>query len=418
MGAHPRSLSRAFVILATTVTVLATMAVAPADATDGGAEDIESLRADVIGTFDYKIGLLTDRKSETDNPDRVAVYDGGIEELASVRDAQVPAATTVDELWALDDLAHSIYHETVAAAEAVPPTPEEELATAKELASSTIATKITKLRQWAEGCDDPNVQAIVASGLAELEALYPLVDAAQTADDAYAIKRRAKDIYHQTIDAAENAKADPEEQEPVEEEPKPAEKTPEQKAAEALARARASTLGLIDDKIAVLRAAAEAELVPAIVKVYENAADDIDGYRDDVEAAQSKNELADIEAQVLGIYDAAKEAAMSIRNSEGGDPTETLNDYLERVASYVTTTTQIAERTQDESPDTFADLVAARDEVLRRVDRVADVIDSGDALGDRWEQLNEALRDFRLALIRHYIALGEPITINGIQIPG
>jgi len=410
MGTHTRSVSRVMLILTTTVALLAAMAFTPARATDGGTDDLEALRAEVVGTFNYKISLLNDKKSGTDNPDRLAVYDAGIAQLASVRDSEVPAATTVDDLRTLDDLAHTIYHETVAAAEAVPLSPAEELAKAKDLAWSTIAGNIDKLRQWIEGCDDAQAIAVVASGIAELESLYPLVEAAQSSDDAYAVKYRAKDIYSRTIEAAEATKG--------EEEPQPEEKTPAEKAAEALLKARRATLALINEKVALHTAAAEAEQVPAIVKVFHIAADDIAALRDSAEAAKNKDELADIETRVLGIYEAAKEAAMAIRNSKGGDPAETLADYLERVASYVTTTTEIAAPTKDQSTETFADLAAARDEVLKRVDRVAAAVESGDDIGERWEQLNGALREFRLALIRHYIALGEPITINGIQIPG
>lgn len=385
--------------------------VAPAFATSGG-DDLESVRADVAGTFTYKMGLLDQRRAQSDNPERVAVYAAGIAELASVRDNQVAAATTVEQLWALDDLAHTIYHETVAAAEAVPPTPGEELAAAKDAAWGTIGAKITKLRKWIEGCDDPEAIATVNAGIAELEALYPLVDAALTADEAYAVKQRAHDIYGRTIDAAEAAKA--EETKP---EPDP-EKTEAQRAAEALERARRATLALIADKVSILRTAADAEQIPAIVNVFAAAASDIESLTDDAEAASTKTELARIDERVLSIYEAAKEAAMAIRNSDDGDPTEALADYLARVVNYVTTTTENAAPTADRSPDTYDELVRARDRVLERVDRVAAVIETGDRLDERWEDLNDSLSDYRLALIRHYIALGEPMTIGGIQIPG
>ena len=47
-----------------------------------------------------------------------------------------------------------------------------------------------------------------------------------------------------------------------------------------------------------------------------------------------------------------------------------------------------------------------------------DVAESGNRLDDRWRTLDRAMRDFRRALIRHYIALGQPAAIGDIQIPG
>jgi hypothetical protein len=49
---------------------------------------------------------------------------------------------------------------------------------------------------------------------------------------------------------------------------------------------------------------------------------------------------------------------------------------------------------------------------------VHEVAQSGNRLGDRWDDLNESLRSFRLALVRHYLALGNPTVIDGINIPG
>ena len=415
MGTRTTISSRATVILLISILVSTTLALTPATATSGGdGDDLETVRAEVAGTFTYKIGLLTDKRSQTDNPERIAIYTAGITELTSVRDTDVASAGTVEALWALDDQAHAIYHATVQAADAVAPSPAEQLAAAKDKANRTIEGKIAKLRTWIEGCEDPAAIAAVNTGIAQLEALYPLVEQATTADDAYAVKQRAHDIYSRTLEAAEAAKGDSD----PEPEPQPKEKTEAEKAAEALARARRATLSLIDETTALLRAAAEAEQIPAIVHVFENAAADVDALGDDAKNASSVSALDDIDDKVLTIYEAAKEAAMAIRNSEGGDPAQTVAAYLERVANYVTTTTASAAPTEPDSPDTFADLVAARDAVLDRVDRVADAVASGVDLEERWERLNTSLRDYRLALIRHYIALGEPMSIGGIQIPG
>ena len=72
------------------------------------------------------------------------------------------------------------------------------------------------------------------------------------------------------------------------------------------------------------------------------------------------------------------------------------------------TTTAAAGETAEESPETYAALVAAEKNVIARAEQVREVAESGSRLRDRWEALDDALRDYRRALVRHYIALGEP----------
>ncbi len=417
MGGHLTARRRIVVILTVAMAMVATMAITPAGATSGG-DDLEAVRSQVVDTYNYKIGALADLKAQTDNADRKAIYAGGINELTSIRDSDVASANTTDALWALKDRAHSIYHATVDAANNVPKSPAEELAYAQDKARSKIASKINALESWIEGCDDPNAQAIVAAGIASLEALYPLVDAAETADAAYALKARAHDIYNQTMAAANDAKGDdPKDQDPKEEQPK--EKSEEEKAAEALAKARRATQAFLDRKVAILRSAAAAALIPAVVDVYAGAAEEVANLSDDAKSAKSTAELKDVEARALAIYEAAKEAAMAIRDgNEDADPEHTLEAYLDRIINYVKTTTEAAARTQEDSPSTFADLVDAKQTVLARVEAVREVAETGNGLAARWEELNNSLTEFRLALIRHYIALGEPMLISGIQIPG
>ncbi len=409
MGGDTTSRSRILVVLITALLMLATVTVFPARATSGG-DDIESVRAGVTSTFTYKINLLSDLESQTDNADRKAVYAAGIAELASVRDTEVAAATSVDALWALDQRAHDIYHATVAAAEKVALTPAEELARAKNKAAGTIEGKIGALTKWIEGCDDPAAIAIVEAGIGELRALLPKVDAAQTPEAAYALKDEAHAIYKRTMDAAEGAKVDETNQEEA--------KTEAEKAAEALAKARRSTLDLITAKSATLTSAAEAEKIPAVVDIYTAAANDIETLRDAANKASSVKELDSIRSQVMDIYESAKEAAMAVRDGSVSGPEDTLKEYLDRVVVYVTTTVEAAAPTRERSPETFDALVDAKRTVLEQVDRVSAVAESGKGLDARWADLNDSLRDFRLALLRHYIALGEPLVIDGIQIPG
>jgi hypothetical protein len=409
MGGEATSRSRILVVLITAMLMLATVTVFPARATSGG-DDIESVRAGVTATYTYKISLLGDLASKTENADRKAVYSAGIAELASTRDADVASATSVDALWALDKRAHDIYHATVAAAEKVGLTPAEELATAKKKAVGTIEGKIGALTKWIEGCDDPIAIAIVEGGIAELRGLLPRVDAAQSPAAAYALKDEAHAIYKRTMNAAEGTKTEA----PPKEEPK----TEAEKAAEALAQARRATLDLITAKAATLGSAAEAAKIPAIVEIFTIAARDIEALRGVAKDASSVKELDSIKAQVMDIYESAKEAAMAVRDGSESGPEDTLKEYLDRVVVYVTTTIEAAAPTRERSPETFDALVDAKLVVLQQVERVSAVAESGTGLDARWADLNDSLRDFRLALLRHYIALGEPMVIGGIQIPG
>lgn len=54
---------RTLTILTLAVAMFATMALAPAGATEGGSSDLESVRGTVMETFNYKIGLLTDQQN-------------------------------------------------------------------------------------------------------------------------------------------------------------------------------------------------------------------------------------------------------------------------------------------------------------------------------------------------------------------
>lgn len=406
--------ARVLIVVALAIAVLASTAFVPADATTEGG-DLEDVRATVLETYNYKIGLLTNLKAETEDGDRKAVYQAGINELTTLRDTRVATEDNIDELWALKERAHAIYQETVNTAAEVGVTPEEELARAKQKARDTVAYKIRLLEEWIEGCDNPDARAIVAAGVKELEGLFAKIDAATNPDEAYALKDKAHAIYHSTIDRAEEAKGDA----PKDEEPKEEEKSEAEKAAEALAAARRSTLSLIERKAAILRSTASAAMIPAVVEIYESAAEEVAALTDDAKNAKSVSDLKKINERVMAIYEEAKAEAADVRDDdEGTEPLETVTTYLDRIVTYVVSTTEAAAATADTSPGTYEALVEAKQDVLSQVERVRDVAESGNRLGDRWEALEDALRDYRRALITHYIALGEPALIRGIQIPG
>ena len=161
-------------------------------------------------------------------------------------------------------------------------------------------------------------------------------------------------------------------------------------------------------------------MIPAAAGVYAAASNEVEGLTDDAKSAKSTGELKDIDGQVMEIYERAQAAAAEIRSaySETDEVEDTVSAYLDRLTADVASTTLAAAATEERSPETYAALVAAHDVVEDRVAQVREVADSGDRLRDRWSALDEALRDYRLALVRHYIALGEPMNLQGIQIPG
>ncbi len=415
MHARPAWRARSLIVAVLALAMFIATGFVPAEATSGG-DDLEAVRSTVIETYNYKIGLLQNKKAETSNADRQAAYQSGIDQLSGLRDTTVATSADIDELWRLKDTAHEIYHATVAAAEQVEPTPEEALAEAKERTRNKVAYKIKALRDWIEGCDDPTAQSIVAEGITELESLYPLIDAAETADEVYAIKARVHDIYNETIARAEKAKG---EDDGKDDDGKDDDGDDgEDEAAKELARARNRTLTLIERRAAVLRSAAAAARIPAVIEIYSAAAEEVLGWKVEAKSAKSTGELRTIQEKVLAAYEEATAAAEAVRDDVDTSPEETVSSYLDHVVNYVMSTTEAAAATAGDSPETFEDLVAAKRLVLERVEDVREVAESGSRLGARWDALEDAMSDYRRALLRHYIALGEPMVIAGVQVPG
>ncbi len=417
IDARPAWRARSLIVAVLALAMFIAMGFVPADATSGG-DDLEAVRSTVIETYNYKIGLLQNKKAETSNPDRQAAYQSGIDQLSGLLDTTVATSTDIEELWGLKDTAHDIYHAAVAAADDVEPTPEEALAEAKERTRSKVARKIKALEQWIEGCDDPRARSIVAEGIAELESLYPLIDAAETPDEAYAIKARVHDIYNETIARAENAKGDDDDDDDDDGKDDDEKDDEEDKAAKELAQARNSTLTLIERRAAVLKSAAAAARIPAVIEIYSAAAEEVASWKTAAKKARSIGELRTIQENVLAVYEEATAEADAVRDDVDTSPEETVASYLEHVVNYVTGTTQAAAATADDSPETFEDLVAAKRLVIDRVDDVREVAESGNRLDARWDALEDAMSDYRRALLRHYIALGEPMVIAGVQVPG
>jgi len=385
---------------------LATIA-APARAGETPTSDLESVRATVIGAVNWKINSLSGMKAETTNADKISIYAGGIAELTSLRDSRI-SEDNIPELWALKEQAHGIHQATVAAANNVASSPAEELAKAKDKAASTITFKIKLLREWIAGVDNPNAAAIIESGIGQLNALYGELEDVANPDAAWAIKDRAKAIYYETIDKAESASDD--------------EPTEEERAAEALEKARRTTLHMIERKTAILDAAADAAKIPAVIEVFAIAAQDVENLTGAARSAKTISALKRIQSQVGDIYEAAQAAVADIVGDEkedGDDAAGTIERHLTSAIDYVTAITDRTAWSAGESPDTWEALLAAEASVVAAVDRVSKVIASGTDLDERWDELNDAMGDFRQALVAHYVALrSDPMVIDGFHVAG
>lgn len=419
-----RASVKAVIIFVLALAITLTSIAAPVRAGTSESTDIEGVRATVTNTYNYKIGLLTDLKAGTDNPEKIAVYAAGIAELTALLDGSVATEATIDGLWALKERAYAIYGETVNAAKNAGMTDAEILQAAKAKVAGKIDYKIKLLTDWIAKCDLTEAQAIVAAGIAQLNALRPELETVTTPDAAWAIKDRVYAIYGATKSEAEKVKAANDE---ACDDKKVDEKTDAEKAAEALAQARRTTLTLIARKTAIFNAAAAAAKVPAVIDVFENAATAVADLEADARAAKTIKDLKAIRSRVMDIYEAAKEDAAAVTRHEPGegesedvdDAGRAIEEHLDGVRAYVMNIVDRAEASAEESPETYANLLAAKKQVLAAADAVQAVVESGKRLDDRWEDLRDALTGFRQAVIRHYIATNDgPMFLGGFHIAG
>ena len=393
--------------------MFAVTALAPGPASAGeSGDDLETVRASVTETYNYKIALLTEHQNGTDNQDVRAIYAEGINELSGLLTSRVATETSIDELWGLKERAHGIYAETVARADQAGMTDEERLAKAQNAARETVEYKIGLLTKWIEGCDDPRAREIVADGIAQLRALFAQIDNAENADVAYALKDKAHSIYHSTIDKAEAAK---EGEETL---------TEEEKAAKELQSARWSTLSLIERKTAILKAAAEAADNAAISEIFAAAAEEVAGLETSARKAESVKALKGINEKVMGIYHEASNAVAEFRGESDADdhdkdPARDIEAHLGEIAGYIDYLTEIASATAEDSPDTYAAVVAANEKVHKTINAVVDVAESGKKLDTRWEDLAYSLKNFKRAFVAHYVSLADgPVCFGGLHVPG
>ncbi len=410
-----RSSSRAFIILILTMAMLAVTALAPVNAGEGSegvGDDLESVRASVMETYNYKIGLLTELKNGTENEDKRAVYAEGIGELVGLRDSRVVTEDSIDALWNLKDQAHAIYNETKSRAGEVGETDAERLQTAKNKAADTVEYKIGLLKSWIEGCDDPLAREIVENGINQLKALFAEIETAETADAAYALKDKAHSIYRSTMEKAEAAKDGKDT------------RSDEEKAADELKAARWSTLSLIERKAAILSAAAESARNQVVAAIFAAAAEEVEELEDAARSARSIAALKEINGQVVAIYHAARDAVAELRGEDETDdrekdPAREIEARLGQIADWVDHLTEIAAATAEESPDTYEAVVAANEKVHKAIAAVGEVTESGRRLHDRWQDLSYALKTFKRAFIAHYVSMADgPASYGSLHIPG
>lgn len=415
---------KAVIVFVLALAITLTSVASPVRAGTTEDQTIDSVRATVVDTYNYKIGLLSDLKAGTENPEKIAVYADGIAQLTTLLAGSVATEATIDGLWALKDQAHAIYGQTVSAAKNAGMTDAEILAAAKAKVAGKIDYKIKLLTEWIADCDLAAAQAIVAAGIAQLNALRPELEVVTTPDAAWAIKDRVYAIYGATKSEAEKVKAANEEDCDDE---KVDEKTDAEKAAEALAQARRTTLTLIERKTAIFDAAAAAAKIPAVVEVFENAATAVADLEPGARSARNIKALKAIRAQVMDIYEAAKKDAAAITNHEPGegdsdevdDAGRAIDEHLDGVRAYVMNIVDRAQASSEESPETYASLLEAKKQVLAAADAVQAVVESGKRLDDRWEDLRDALTEFRQAVIQHYIATSDgPMFLGGFHIAG
>ncbi len=408
-----RSSTRTLIIFALAIAMFAATAIAPALATGGGEGegDIEAVRTEVTGTYNYKIGLLTDKMNGSDNADKKAVYAAGIAKLVDLRDNRVATEDNIEELWGLNQRAHDIYHSTKAEASEVGETPADKVEKAKNAAREAVAYKTKLLNKW-EGCDAKLATDQIAKGISQLKALNSRIDKAETADAAYALKDEAYSIYHSTVDKAEGAcdGKDP--------------RTKEEIAAAELKSARSSTLAVIERKAAILSAAAEAARNTVVAAIFAAAAEEVAGLEDAARSTNSVGTLKELKAEAVGIYNTARDAVAELRGEDKADdhdkdPARDIESHLGKIADWVDHMTDVARETAGESQETFSAVEAAAGDVHDAIGAVMEVAESGKRLHTKWQDLSVAVKNFKRAFAAHHVAVTDaPACYGTFHIPG
>lgn len=406
------------VILMALGLVLGSMA-APAAATsddDGGG--VDTVRSKTLGTIDYKIGLLTDLKNGTDNGDRKAFYDGGIVQLRDLR-GSAEASSDIEKLRAMDAQAHTIYHETKAQASSVGQTDEEKITETRRATLDTINYKLGYFSDALAKTIDPAHKEIYQRAVASLKELKAAAEASSDVEYLQTLKAKAHEIYDTTKRLIADAGGGKTEAEKAAVDKAAAEKAAAEKAAEALAKARRSTLRLIEYKVSIFTHAAEAAKNPVVAGVYADAAATIADLVGDAKKATSVKALRKIDAQVMEIYEATKQTIADAHGDPAWEPSDTMLAHFQSLGSEIDRFVRVAEATAVQSPKTAVALSTARAKVTTAIDEVVAVAETGKDLDDRWKELRLSVNGFRRAFVVHFVAVtGGPGCIGGWYVPG
>lgn len=412
--------TRVILVLLMALGLVAGSLAAPAAATsdESGSGDLETVRAQTLNTIDYKIGLLSSLKGETDNADRKQVYDDGIARLRDLR-GSAEASSSIEDLRVMDAQAHTIYHETKNRAASVGQSEEEKISEARKAALDTINYKLGYFRDAKTKTDNPAHQKIYGGAIAGLETLKAAAEASGDVEQLKALKSEAHKIYDATkraiAESGETLKEDPPKKDP----PKKDVKTEAEKAAEALAATRRSTLRLVEYKVSIFTHAAETAKNPAVAGLYVEAAASVFALTDDAKAAKSIQALRSIDAQVMEIYEATKQAVADTHDQPEWQPSESVVKYVQALGAAIDRLVEAAEATADEGPETARAVAKAGAAVASAIGGVEKAAETGKRLDDRWDDLKTSLYEFRKALAAHLIATtGAPTCINGWHLPG
>ncbi len=394
----------ALLLAATTAMMLVA---APALA-GGEPQDLESVRATVLETVDTKTDLVEGLLTAAETEEAEAIYRDALTELGDIRDRGL-VESDIDELWALERRAKGVYAEAAAAGAEAGKPDEELLAEARAETLGTIEYKLGYFAERRSDTDDPTLRRIYAEAIDELAALKRKAEASSSVDELRQLKARAHEVYETTKDRAE----DPDEYA----------KTEAEQAAERLAKARRSVLRLIERKVAIFRAAAEATAVPAVADIYRQAMEDIAALATAAKEAKGERALDGIEEQVGEIYEGAVDAVEAFGGHGPDDeakdrPAVDMEAHLDRLVGVAERLLAVADETAEASPDTFETVVDAFEALVKTTDRARDVADSGKGLEDRWHDVKQAKRDFVEAFVEHVKAITDvPMKVFGMYVP-
>jgi hypothetical protein len=286
----------------------------------------------------------------------------------------------------------------------------------RKAALDTINYKLGMFREAKEKTVNPTHKGIYADAVGQLEALKAAAEASNDVAQLKELKSQAHGIYDATNAKIGESDGGEKGDEGKQEEPA---KTEAEEAAEALAKAKRSTLSLIEHKISIFTHGAEAAKNPAVAGIYEDAAARVAELTDDAKAATKIGELKDIDAKVMEIYESTKAAVAESHPKPNWQPSEAIKSYLDNIDGAVTHLVRVVKSEADKSPETAAAVVKAGAAGEAKTDAVRAVCESGNKLDRKWADLEEAVHAFRKALQAHTVAMtGGPAYVNGWQLPG